>query len=84
MKTTRKEKEYMGKVASLGCLIHTGAPALVHHLQCMTPRNPYITVPLCPECHVGEFSIHKTKQQFLAVHGSELSLLAETIKRLNQ
>jgi len=79
---TKAEQAHMDRVRELGCLIHVGTPAVVHHLQCCTPRNPYITIPLCPDCHTGTFSIHATKQQFLAVYGNELKLLAETIKRL--
>ena len=82
-KATAAEKRYMGRVAALGCLIHPDTPAVVHHALCYTPRNNYAVIPLCPECHVGAFSIHKTKQQFQAVHGSELELLAEVTRRLN-
>jgi len=80
-KSTAAEKRHMGRVAALGCLIHE-TPAQVHHLQIMSPRNHMIVIPLCPECHTGAFSIHKSKRSFLSIHGSELDLLAETYRRL--
>lgn len=33
--------------------------------------------------HVGALSIHKTPRQFEALFGSEVDLLAETIRKLN-
>lgn len=80
--STAAEKRWMGRVAELGCLVHPDTPALVHHLQIASPRDSMLVIPLCPECHVGKFSIHKSKRSFLALHGSELSLLAETLRRL--
>ena len=85
---TAAESRYMGIVADLGCLIHPGTPALVHHIRegqgtSMRASN-YLVIPLCPECHVGAFSIHKSPREFQNIHGSELDLLAETIGRINQ
>jgi hypothetical protein len=75
----------MGRVAALGCLIH-GTPAVVHHIreqQGMGQRaGHFLTIPLCPECHVGAFSIHKTPREFQALYGDELDLLNETLHRL--
>ena len=85
---TAEESRYMGKIAELGCIIHPGTPALVHHIregQGMAQRAPnYLVIPLCPECHVGAFSIHKSPREFQNIYGSELDLLAETIGRLNK
>lgn len=78
---TAAEKRHMAKVADLGCLIH-GTPAEVHHVTIITPRNNGLVIPLCPECHRGAFSIHNSKRQFEAVHGTELEMLAETNRRL--
>jgi hypothetical protein len=82
---TKAESAYMGKVAALGCIIE-GNPAQVHHIregQGLSQRaSHYLVIPLCPECHMGALSIHKTKRQFENIHGSELDLLAETIRRL--
>lgn len=77
----------MAMVASIGCIIHSGAPAQVHHIregQGMGERaSHFLTIPLCPDCHTGAFSIHKTPKQFQAVYGDELSMLAETIRRVS-
>jgi hypothetical protein len=83
--TTKSEKSYMSKVADLGCIIH-GTPAQLHHIresQGMSMRaSNFLVIPLCPECHTGSFSVHKTPKQFEAVYGSELDLLALTIERV--
>lgn len=81
-KATAAEKRHMGKVKALGCLFHDNTPALVHHLTVVSPRDNMLVIPLCQECHVGEFSIHKDKRNFLALHGSEWKLLADTNRRL--
>ena len=78
---TAAEKRWMDRVAGLGCMICKN-PAQVHHLQCFKPRNNCGVIPLCPEHHMGVFSIHKTKAEFLRVYGDEINLLAETIRRL--
>lgn len=83
--TTAAEKQHMGRVAALGCIICT-APAQVHHIregQGMGQRSsPFLTIPLCEPHHTGALSIHKTAKQFANIYGDELALLAETIKRL--
>ena len=79
---TAAEKRHMGRVAALGCLVHHGTPAVIHHLQCVSPRDNMIVIPLCPFCHTGTFSIHSTKEQFLSIYGSEMKLLADTLRLL--
>ena len=81
-RNTAADKRHMKRVAELGCLIHHGTPAVVHHLQCVSPRDSMLVIGLCPECHVGEFSIHNTKAEFLRVYGDEWHLLADTLRRL--
>ncbi len=85
---TAEERRYMGRVAELGCLNHPGTPAVVHHIRegqgAAQRASNYLTIPLCPECHVGAFSIHKSPREFQNIYGSELDLLAETIWRLNE
>lgn len=79
---TAADKRHMGKVIALGCLNHDGTPAEGHHATIATPRNNCLIIPLCFECHRGEFSIHKSKREFEAVYGDEISMLAETNRRL--
>jgi hypothetical protein len=77
-----KEKKYMQKVRGLGCLI-CKSPASAHHIREERIRNDFLTIPLCPEHHLGQFSIHNSKRQFENIYGSELHLLAETIRLLD-
>ena len=76
------EKRYMGRVADAGCII-CGSPAQVHHMRGVK-RNNYLVIGLCPDHHVGAFSIHMDRKGFEAVYGDELFLLAKTIERLSE
>ena len=78
-----KENRHMGRVAELGCLV-CGSPANVHHIRVNHIKNDFLTIPLCREHHQGQFSIHVDKRQFENIYGSELHLLAETLKRLEE
>jgi hypothetical protein len=80
-KLTQAEKDYMAKVKRLPCCAcNASPPSLAHHVRKYErAREPGLTIPLCPECHVGSFSIHETPKQFEAVHGSQILLLAKTI-----
>jgi len=76
------EKRHMGRVAELDCVCCGDFGVHVHHIRTERIKNDFLTIPLCPECHIGAFSIHKDKRNFENVHGSELHLLAETLKLL--
>lgn len=83
---TPAEKRYMGRVAELGCLV-CQRPAQVHHIRegqgASERASNWLTVPLCQDHHTGEFSVHGSmSREFKNIYGSELDLLAETIKRL--
>ncbi len=78
-----KESRHMGRVAALGCLV-CDAPANVHHIRTERIKNDFLTIPLCREHHQGDFSIHMSKRQFENIYGSELHLLAETLKQLEK
>lgn len=82
-------KQWMDRVASLGCVVCRNAgfgetPAQVHHIregQGAAQRAPdFLVIPLCPEHHDGKDSIHKDRRRFQARYGTELDLLAQTIK----
>ena len=75
-------KQYMQKVRELGCLI-CSAPASAHHIREERIKNDWLTIPLCPEHHLGDFSIHKSKWQFENIYGDELQLLALTLEKIN-
>ena len=59
----KREKEYLSKVADIGCIIcyrlgYVGTPAEIHHIRGlglgMGVRNSHDNViPLCPEHHRG-------------------------------
>jgi hypothetical protein len=90
---TKLEREHMGKVASLGCLI-CQQPAICHHIRNRgdgkgnlgfgNRATAYETIPLCPSHHVGSFSIHSCKQQFEAMYGTEAELLHRTLNEIKQ
>lgn len=80
--STAAEKRHMGKVKESGCLIHPGMPANVHHLTVVSPRDNMLVIGLCDGCHVGAFSIHKSKREFLALYGSEWKLLANQNRKI--
>lgn len=83
--STASEREYMGRVAALGCLL-CGEPAEVHHVrqgQGMAQRaSHWLTVPLCPACHRGPAGIHGDRSALRAAGIDEMGLLALTIERL--
>ena len=92
--TTKAEKEYMGRVASLGCYLcqHLGygaTPAQVHHLregQGMAQRGSnYVTVPLCDRHHANSSpdGIHGQRKAWKLAQVDEIDALAWTIERLS-
>ena len=85
---TIEEKRHMARVASLGCLLcdisgRGDQAAEVHHIGKEGKRaSHYLTVPLCPNCHRGSAGRHGNQTLLNAVKEDDLSLLAETIRRL--
>jgi hypothetical protein len=87
------EQAHLSKVASLGCLI-CQRPAICHHIRnrgdgkgnigFSKKASHYETIPLCPEHHVGSFSIHNTKRQFEDAYGTEAQLLHRTLKEIEK
>ena len=88
---TKKEKKHLALVQSLGCLI-CQQPAICHHIRNRGDgkgnigfgqrATHYETIPLCPDHHVGTFSIHNCKEQFEARYGTEAELLHRTLKEV--
>lgn len=80
---TVTEKAYHEAVASLPCAACDAIGVQLHHIrvgQGMSQRAGHgLVIPLCPDCHTGNFSIHSSRRQFQAVYGSELALLNDTI-----
>jgi hypothetical protein len=62
--TTKNEKEHLRKLAEFGCALcyklgYEGTPAEIHHIRRGNiPRSTAPVIPLCPEHHRGNSSIH--------------------------
>ena len=90
---TQQEKKHLELVSSLGCLI-CQRPAICHHIRNRgdgkgnlgfgNRANHYEVIPLCPDHHVGSFSIHNTKAQFESMYGTERELLYTTLKEVEK
>ena len=60
---TNAQKEHYRKVAELGCALcrhqgNEGTPAELHHIRRAGKRSTAPVIPLCPEHHRGNTSIH--------------------------
>lgn len=60
---TKKEKEYYDRLARFGCILcyhigYEGTPAELHHIRRSGKRSNAPVIPLCPEHHRGNSSIH--------------------------
>lgn len=89
---TKAEREYVGRVAALGCLVcdalgYGQTPAEVHHVRegqgASQRASNWLAVPLCPEHHRGSRGLHGDRSDLRMVKMDEMDLLAETIRRLN-
>lgn len=78
------ERRHMGRIAALPCCACGAHGVHVHHIREERIKDNFLTIPLCPDCHLGDFSIHKSKRQFENIYGSELQLLAKTIEQLSR
>lgn len=88
---TKREKAYLDRVASLGCVVcrnqgYGDTPAQIHHIragQGMAQRaSNYLVIPLCPSHHTDGghgVAVHAGRETFERIYGSELDLLAQTI-----
>lgn len=84
---------WLGRVAAIGCIVclqsgHAGTPAQVHHIrtgQGGAQRAPdELTIPLCPEHHTGASGLHADRELFALMWGSELGLLALTLREISR
>jgi len=61
---TKNEKNYMARVARLGCILcssvlgYEGSPAEIHHIRRAGVRATSPIIPLCPEHHRGNNGVH--------------------------
>jgi hypothetical protein len=74
----KKVREYMSRVAEMGCII-CGSPCQLHHprhnIGMGQKSSDMDVIPLCQFHHTGGFSIHMNKKAFEAKYGSEERLL---------
>ena len=89
---TKAERNYMGRIASLGCVVcrllgHGHVGAQIHHIregQGMAQRaQNFLVIPLCPEHHTGSKGIHGDRTYMRILKVDELDLLNQTIEDLN-
>lgn len=84
--TTKAERNHMDKVASLPCACCGAHGVHVHHLregQGMSQRaSNWLTIPLCPDCHIGPNGIHGNRSLMRIQKIEEIDLLARTIEAL--
>ena len=84
---TKAERRHMGRVAELSCLTCGADGVHVHHIregQGLSQRaSNWLTVPLCPDCHLGPNGLHGDKSIMRVLKLDELDLLAMTIERLS-
>lgn len=93
--TTSAEREHLGKVASLGCIVCRNlglgkTPAEVHHLRAFAGTGQRAkhkqTIPLCAAHHRtgagGAIAFHRAPGQFQATYGTETALLRQTEKEI--
>ena len=85
--TTKAEKRYLDKVASLPCMVCGADGVHIHHVregQGMAQRaQNWLAVPLCPTCHTGSQGIHGDRRLLKARKLDEMDLLAMTIEAMN-
>ena len=94
---TKADAEHLAKVAALGCLACRKSghrtDAEVHHIRETAGIGQRAghdeTIPLCPAHHRGTMhpvvsSIHLDRRVFIEMYGTELELLAETERLLNE
>lgn len=82
---------WMGLVAQVPCVVCAQmgheSPSVVHHLRdgnLGKRESDHLTIALCPEHHVGNYSIHKDRDRFERQFGSEIRLLADTVAGVEQ
>lgn len=82
---TKAEKDYLGRIQSLGCII-CGSPASIHHVRRYGEKRKHENAtPLCYYHHQGAEGIHHLgKREWERRYMSQDELLAETRRRLEQ
>ena len=90
MNKTKLEKDYHDFIAQMPCIACGDWPVHVHHIRNFNGTNAgmgkrnshYLVLPLCPDCHQGENSIHHNRKIFEMRNGTETALLEMVIASL--
>lgn len=91
--STAAEKRHLATVAAMGCIVCQHCygipetPSHAHHVRVQHGwgrTSHLMTIPLCPEHHVGKTGVHSHgREEFAQLHGySELELLAIVQEKL--
>lgn len=94
MTRDKQASKYLGKVKELDCVLCSllgqsqTSVTEAHHIRTghgLGDRaSDFLTVALCVDCHRGTHGFHGTKAMMKIAKLSELDLLAETIRLLDQ
>ena len=85
---TKSEKNYMARVARLGCILCStvlgfeDSPAVIHHIRRAGVRATSPIIPLCVRHHTGEDGIHTLgRRHFERKFGTTEEALLQTVKQ---
>ena len=80
-----RNKNHMARVAELPCAACGVLPVQVHHIRkapltgAGQKASDWYTMPLCHDCHRW---VHRDREGFEAIHGTQEHLITETLDRL--
>jgi hypothetical protein len=79
---TNAEREHVGRIKDMPCgVCGAPGPSEAHHIE---QHKQYLCIPLCPDCHRGGFNgIHGQRRIWKAMRLDEMTVLNETIRRMN-
>ena len=80
---TPRERGHLAWVKSLPCSVcEQPGPSEAHHIE---QGLHYACIPLCHDCHRGAHNgIHGQRRMWAVMKKSELSCLADTVRRLSE
>lgn len=76
-RSTKAGMLHMGRVKALPCVVCLQpGPSSAHHCRShYTLRDDFKTIPLCWECHQGQFGYHNDKSNWEAKNGADIEFL---------
>lgn len=78
---------HLQRIREMDCgLCGASAPSSAHHIregQGMAQKaSDYLAIPLCYDCHQGPKGLHGDRSLWRVYKQDELTVLAQTVKRL--